>query len=149
MIAVLRHFRDYGPAYMAGLGVAFLISVDVLRASGLQWSDIAALAKQFIPDRNGREVKNYVEFTTVEAGALSVTTGVKFASSIEEGRITSQWCYVEPLVSQGATTLNLFLSTVEGRNRPKLVDFAPADLQPFGLTADDAQTLLKTYCRFQ
>ena len=148
MTAILLHLRYRGPVWLVGFLAFVLIAVDIVRVTGWTWRDVGALLATLRP-ASGREVRNYVEFIEVPAGAFLVVTGIRYRSSLD-GLIDQQWCYVESAGNaKGGAEQKLTLGNARGTDAPVPNRFTAENLTPFGLTAEAALILMNSHCRFR
>lgn len=140
---------------LAAVGIAVSVTLgfyaaDMIGASDLNWRAwLAAITGADEPAADTSEIRNYVEFVTIDHNGLTITTGTEFASSYVR-QVSGQWCYVHRAKQiSGAAEYRLNLATIDGAGIRTLNLFTPANLEPLGLSQDQAHALIKTYCRFR
>lgn len=142
--------------FMAGIAAIGLIGFSILSSANLLAGDIKALlggredAENLLPASPpaSDEVRSYALFTTVEYGAYTVTTGVRYTSS-HRPEIDHQWCYIANSERAGQFYSNLTLATASAGGDKTIPEFAASALATLDLTPDSVQALISSHCRFQ
>jgi hypothetical protein len=143
----------YNQTFSTGLvvtAVIIFIATDIFSNSPLDWAGIwkrvVGTAKNAA---DTTEIRNYVEFTTVEAGRYKVTTGIEFDSSYQR-RITKQWCYTElKAIDDDTSGYRIFLAEKTASEALKPNPITPKKLMPLGLSETDARGFIQNHCRFR
>lgn len=145
---LIRAF-DWSATAACLLFVALFIGADLVESAGWDWRGWLRELKEHYAASDPPEIRNYVEFVTVKHDGLDITTGISFDSS-NDRRITRQWCYAEPSNRvTGKAIYRIELAVVENPGPPEPYPFSEAELRPFGLTRQEARSLLDNHCRFR
>lgn len=132
------------------LFVAGFIVSDLITASGWDWRDWLRELRGRPPEQPDiGEIRDYVEFITVQHEGLDIVTGIRFASSYDR-RIVRQWCYAEPTqFAPGGPVYRIDLAGHDAPGTPEPYVLTDELLIPFGLNKAEAHTLFENHCRFR
>ena len=143
----LKTFRAGAYGALAGVTASLavgLVAIDILRGTQHPLLNLIRLNGAAGPG----VVRNYVMFNTTEYGNGRVVSGTQYSAS-DNPKIEEQWCYYENADAGDGRSAKLNLARVTGRGRLKITKFTMGDVAPFGLTIDEAETLVGLRCQFQ
>lgn len=157
-----QEIRQTGQVLLAGLFSFAVITLVLIHVFDIGADDFKKLfasivakdeikpSEQNPKKSNGKEIRKYSEFVTVNHPVLdlSITTGIRFDNSKDQN-VESQWCYASQSVGQkGGFFVQLNIQKINSGKVKKFGPYSVQTLRKFNLTQDQAKNLI-TYCRFK
>lgn len=138
MLRRALQLAEWVPAVVAG---ALGITIMVLSVPG--WAGL--ILPLLAPPPSG-VVQNYVLFTHVPDGNLTVTTGTQFVSTTDR-KIDHQWCYIERDAAAAGDLLPK-IALADSAGAVAYPTLSASTLSALQLASDEVRGIADRHCRF-